>query len=282
MEPYLTVDLHAGLGNQLFMIAAGFAMKQIIPGVKLVFYDRGGDSKGRPRAWTGFLADCSLIQEIRVSDLPKGKWEQKGDYNTAFVFINYLGTLRRNARSGISTRLIGFFQNNSYLPERPLLLKVFNIEYKQQLLREKVPNIDYSTTCSLHFRLGDYKKVSHVHLLLTDEYYNKAIRSLDPSIKKILVFNEVEDKKQVEDRMASLIRGTALEIQYVTAYGLKDWEEMILMSLCSANIIANSTFSWWGAYFNCNTTPTIIYPSSWINTKDSAHWNLSQPGWKII
>ena len=56
---------------------------------------------------------------------------------------------------------------------------------------------------------------------------------------------------------------------------LDDWEEMLVMSLCQHNIIANSTFSWWGAYFNENKEKIVCYPSLWFgealshyNTKD--------------
>tara|TARA_B100001173_G_C15750714_1_gene446730 strand:+ start:302 stop:553 length:252 start_codon:yes stop_codon:yes gene_type:complete len=44
---------------------------------------------------------------------------------------------------------------------------------------------------------------------------------------------------------------------------MADWEQMIAMSLCQHNIIANSTFSWWGAYFNQGNN-NVYYPSKWF------------------
>jgi hypothetical protein len=48
---------------------------------------------------------------------------------------------------------------------------------------------------------------------------------------------------------------------------LFDWEQLLLMSLCNYNVIANSTFSWWGAYFNENIGKKICYPSVWFGPK---------------
>jgi hypothetical protein len=51
---------------------------------------------------------------------------------------------------------------------------------------------------------------------------------------------------------------------------LSDWEQMLLMSLCEDNIIANSSFSWWSAYFNSSVDKIVCYPSVWFG-KDLKH-----------
>lgn len=268
------------------MIAAVFAIQQIVPDVKVVFCSRD-DGKDRRKCWTGLLADCPCIQESLVSELPNVHWEKIGDFNTCFLFRNFIGEVRRNARKGVSTSVTNCFENNRYLPDRPFLLSLFNIGEKQRILKERLLSQvgDFENTCSIHFRLGDYKALSFKHPLQPDKYYQDAIttvRKMRPEIKKLLIFNEAEDQAQVSKRvavnMASQVDGC--EILYSTSLGLQDWEEMILMSLCSANIIANSTFSWWGAYLNCHDEKAIVvYPRLWVRVDDIEHWNLAQDGW---
>lgn len=285
--PYLTLTVAAGLGNQLFIIAAALLIRDAVPGIRLVFSDRD-EGKDRPKCWTGFMADCPRIQELLVKELPSAKWERIGDLWDVFIFVNFTSQVRRNFRNGISTQIDGWFQNRQYQPVcRDNLMEIFNMREKHKILRERLSRIDFETACSLHFRLGDYKALArNVFFLLSDDYYREALKIIlakRPDIKKILVFNELEDQHNVENRMSVLAKDlNGCEVEFVSSFGLKDWEELVTMSLCSANIIANSTFSWWGARLNAHQLAPVVYSKTWVATRDSAHWNLAYEGWQGI
>ena len=64
---------------------------------------------------------------------------------------------------------------------------------------------------------------------------------------------------------------------------LEDWEQMLLMSMCYHNIIANSSFSWWSAYFNSNINKIVCYPSVWFADKANIDTSdLCPKRWKKI
>jgi len=142
------------------------------------------------------------------------------------------------------------------------------------------------TCVSMHFRLGDYKKLQDYHPLATYDYYEHClnfIKEITTTSYNILYFCEDND---IDDVMITINR---LEIefpQYKFIRGdntLEDWEQMLFMSCCHHNIIANSSFSWWGAYFNTLNDKIVCYPSVWFgekaknNTKD-----LCPPEWNKI
>lgn len=68
-------------------------------------------------------------------------------------------------------------------------------------------------------------------------------------------------------------------ITYVSSPDIPDYEELIVMSNCSHNIIANSTFSWWGAWLNKNPNKIIITPKKFSRKKDFVYRDIIPPSW---
>ena len=142
-------------------------------------------------------------------------------------------------------------------------------------------------TISIHFRYGDYKKCKDKYELLTYNYYKESLvfilKNAQITKANVLWFCEDVDLDDVVPIINKLSKYFPIcSFQKVNS-NTSDWEQMLMMSLCNHNIIANSTFSWWGAYFNSNPDKNVCYPGSWfvesanINTKD-----LFPPTWKSI
>lgn len=287
---YLTTRVHDGLGNQLFKITAMFGLKEKVPDVKLIFISTDTEGKkNRPRVWNTFLADCPLIQEILVDKYPDDiEWE-KLVFGTNFTYHEfYTRIIGEHVADSISFWIEDGFQNLKYFPsDKEFVRRLFNIEEKQRKLRSSSGFISEGS-CSVHFRLGDYKLEPHYHTNLPDEYYKKALSLCSKEVKRVYIFNELEDQELVEQRVSEIINDTSLNLEVIYVVKefehLEDWEDLVLMSLCEVNIIANSTFSWWAAYFNTSTK--IFYPhpitTPWVRTGDLCHWNLALEGWSAI
>jgi hypothetical protein len=130
-------------------------------------------------------------------------------------------------------------------------IKKFCLDYISQTKQED------EILVSIHFRRGDYLQVSSLNLSL--EYYQEAvnkIQSLFPNQKiKYLIFSNGMEWVKENFKLDNCV--------YVE--GLDRFKDMCLMTLCDHNIIANSTFSWWGAYLNQNLNKKVVCPYNYLN-----------------
>ena len=141
---------------------------------------------------------------------------------------------------------------------------------------------------SIHFRLGDYKFHQYAHNLLPLTYYEFAIKKIIHELVKsspeenartkirFLVFYEKEDERIVYENINKLFSNITkntnktpeenkCDVEFVLIdTSIDDWKQMLLMASCHSNIIANSTFSWWGAYSNPTVDKIVCYPYKWF------------------
>jgi hypothetical protein len=99
-------------------------------------------------------------------------------------------------------------------------------------------------------------------------YYHSAIKTITEQVENPHFFIFSDDLDWVKDNLDFIDNKTFIELDENTP----DHEEMFLMSQCKHNIIANSSFSWWGAWLNQNMDKIVIAPKKWFNdtTKDTS------------
>jgi hypothetical protein len=166
--------------------------------------------------------------------------------------------------------LYGYYQSYKYFDK---YINLITDKINLNMMKDSISN-DYkdlfqnTITISMHFRFGDYINIQNVHPLLTINYYYNALCNIIMSKKDIkinvLYFCQDNDYNNVMKIINKLIpKFTNINFVKVSD-SLEDWEQMLLMSNCNHNIIANSTFSWWAAYLNTNDSKIICYPNIWF------------------
>lgn len=262
----ITCNLMGGLGNQLFQI---YTVISSAIRTKNRFAFLKTDSLGigtttvRPTYWLSFL---SRLQPFLVIGFPKLTviQEQSFHYNRIDLSNKELATH--------DICLNGYFQSYKYFYEyTDVINKMLNInQYKNNIIQNTtILHNNSNTVVSMHFRIGDFKMLQHVHPIINYEYYKKSlfvINQITSNPIEVLYFCEDQDIIDVVE-IINLLQTDFKCINFTRApNNLHDWEQLLLMSCCNHNIIANSTFSWWGAYFNTTADKIVCYPSTWFHT----------------
>jgi hypothetical protein len=279
-----------GLGNQLFQI-----FTVISHAIKYKHTFKFIDSKElgvncttkRRTYWDDFLLKLSgfLIDQYPHFETI---------YNETGFPYNEIpsGYLRDNTKNH-NILLSGYFQSYKYFEEYyDSICRILSINEQRLDIIEEVTKKYHSISflekaISMHFRLGDYKNLPDYHPIMSYEYYENALQYIVDNLKNtpnVLYFCEDEDLETVNETI-QLLKNKFPMIEFERASNqLYDWQQMLLMSCCNHNIIANSSFSWWGAYFNVNPGKIVCYPSIWFGPKmnDVVVTDLFPDGWVEI
>ena len=274
----VVVNIIGGLGNQMFQYAFGYAISQEnnmglkldtrgfdayeLRDYELELYDIKESSESRFVPKYKFLldrlsnGDTTFLGKIfRQSSrfllrLTKFYYQEK----IAFVFDEDVFNVRTD------TYFSGYWQNEKYFKDyRDDLLEIFKlnkIHSKAKIYQKKIIE---NESVSLHIRRGDYLTHNEVCDM---EYYHKAISLFQNKAVHFFIFSD--DLEWVKNNLNFIDQKTFIELEKDAS----DHEEMYLMSLCKHNIIANSSFSWWGAWLNKNDEKIVVAPKRWIADKD--------------
>ena len=263
----ISCKLCGGLGNQLFQIftTIAYAMKYSKPFFFLNNQLLGNISSGttiRHTYWETFLSSLKPFLK-NMNEIPQLMFIKEKDFT--------YNPLPENFEEKMGTLLVGYFQSPKYFERcKEVIYKLLKIDLKKLIVKTKVNiNFEDMNIISLHFRFGDYKRYPNVYPLLYELYYKNALSYIVNELSNntelvVLYFCEDESLSEVNDIIKNL-KEYFSNISFQRADPLlEDWEQMLLMSLCNYNIIANSTFSWWGAYLNTNICKIVCYPDKWF------------------
>jgi Glycosyl transferase family 11 len=267
-----------GLGNQMFQYATGRALSLAL-GSPLLLDLR---SFRRYSLHNGFeinrvfSAPVQVATDSDVSSLlswREGQLIRKllkrvrypllhGPHLVIEPHFNYWPRLReRDAMS----YLMGYWQSEKYFKDFEPTIRA-DFRFKTALNGENLETAIRMQGCnsvSLHVRRGDY--VTHASTakilnICSIDYYHKAITYIAEQIPSPYFFVFSDDPQWAQNNLK-----IPFPVEYIDRNrGMQSYIDMQLMSLCKHHIIANSSFSWWGAWLNQNPGKLVIAPRNWF------------------
>lgn len=173
----------------------------------------------------------------------------------------------------------GYWQSEKYFIDIEKTIRqeyVLKSQFNKKLIKkDEYEKIGNCNSISIHVRRGDYDyhtTINNVFGLCSLDYYRKAISRVVEDINNPNFFIFSDDITWTKEN---------LKIDYPTVFieNNKDYEDLVLMSRCKANIIANSSFSWWGAWLNQNKRKIVIAPKNWFRDKSKNTKDLLPKTW---
>ncbi len=284
------VKLNGGIGNQMFQYAAARRLAYVnnVP-LKL---DISWFGKNRAETRRNYNLDCfnleaEIARDNEVSEL-------KSHRNNPF-FRHLPGFLKKLVFHTGQTHIIekaynfdpeilllkdnvyldGYWQTDKYFNDVEDVLRsdfTFRSEPEGQNLHyaELIRNLN---SVSLHVRRGDYVSSASTgafHGLCSLDYYRQAVTEIFRRTDKPVFFAFSDDMEWVRENLK-----IDADVYYVDCNTSETChEDMRLMSLCKHHIIANSSFSWWGAWLGSHPDKIVCAPEKWFNAKIDAHDNI--------
>jgi len=246
-------DLKGGLGNMLFQIAACLSIAKdkgteaIFPNLRSHIHYLNSENEYNPNLDYAYeYINLNIFKDLKCIEK-----------NNLLKIYNFPFNYKDIPLEGSDVIINGFFQSEKYFKNNEKLIRdLFQIDESiLDIINQKYKDIlEFKKTTSIHIRRGDYLKLNNYHPTLSLDYFKNAIDlTKDVTSKYIIFSDDIEWCK-------TKFQGN----RFIFIENQKDYIELYLMSLCTNNIISNSSFSWWGAWLNLNKNKIIISPKQWF------------------
>ena len=281
----IVVRLVGGLGNQMFQYAAGLSTAEKLE--------------------TDLFIDNSWFKKPLLNETPRNYELKKFNIENKIIsskeyILKTEGFLRNLFKIGNpslnyyreksfrydkdfeniknNTYIEGYFQSEKYFNDiRGDVIKAFTLKNKASLESVKIiDQIKNSNSVSLHVRRGDYvsnKNANKFHGLLNEIYYKKAIKIIKQKVDRPQFFIFSDEIEWVGKNF-----DLPKEATFVT-HNKSGIEDMRIMMECKHNIIANSSFSWWGAWLGDQNGKLVVSPNDWFQQKNINTSDLIPERW---
>ncbi len=263
----ILIDILGGLGNQMFQYALARKLKETGKEVllDLSWYENCEEREYQLKYYHISIpeADKKMRQDFQVKYLDDRLWNKfvKRPRN---VMIDRCKGVQTKVFLSDNVKMTGYWQSEKYFMDiRNILLEEF--EPQKTLIsgayREKSIEIEKVNSVSVHVRRGDYlleKNIAARGGICTNVYYQNAISIMKERVKNPVFYFFSDDINWVKQQYQGE------NIRYIDLSG-EAYEDMWLMKKCKYHIVANSSFSWWGAWLCKNEDQIVIAPSIWKN-----------------
>ena len=273
------VNILGGLGNQMFEYAMYLALKDAHPQEEI---------KVCTRSFGGYGLHNGLeIQRIFGVELPEASlWELTKvaypffNYKTWQVMRHFLPVRKSMTRGGFdipfdfsqvtredSCYYEGYWQNEKYFQHiREKILTAYTFPaFEDETNKKLAERLKTTNAASCHIRRGDYLKEPAM-CVCTPSYYARAITKMNESVNPELYVIFSDDIQWCKENISQLIgKRDAVFVDWNK--GEQSFRDIQLMTLCKHNIIANSSFSWWGAWLNQNEGKVVVAPEAFTKNR---------------
>jgi len=295
----IITEINSGMGNQMFQYAAGFSLAAHLNcplKLNLKWYDHPESMQTARKYDLGIFnlpGQIATNEEISNLAAPSSKglinrFKHRQNRNSAphkrWVYEEPFFHYDPNFYQATSpVMLSGYWQSEKYfVPVAEDIRNCFSLKIAtgtQNAGWERL--IMNSNSVSLHVRRGDMvsdPEVMRVHGACDHEYYREAARRLASAVENPVFFVFSDDPAWCMENLE-----TGHTMHFIdNNQDENSWLDMQLMRMCRHNIIANSSFSWWGAWLNTNPEKKVISPLRWFNHKNHDTKDLIPDSWERI
>jgi len=250
----ITGHLMGGMGNLLFILAT--------------CYDLSKKYNSTLKFYTKMWTDSKRKNIIKYNMFKNFQLDSNTNRNYKITYREnnfFYDTIHLDSR--INNCICGYFQSYKYFEScKTKFIKMLHNPYSKTIesVIRQYNNNNTLTPVSIHVRRTDYLSLSHIHLNLDMKYYLDAISHFSTENSIFIIFSDDIAFIQNEPLFKNLPHKIIID-------NPDDEYCFWLMSACTNNIIANSSYSWWASYVNSNPNKLVIAPERWFGPSGPQH-----------